>query len=61
MKILDLIHAHRKAILTALTAVLIQVVDADTADWIVAVVGTILTLAVPNDEDAKARVYRNRR
>ena len=58
--LLDLIAAHRKAILTALTAVLIQVVDADTADWIVASVGTLLTLLVPNNEDAKRRVYRNR-
>jgi hypothetical protein len=61
MSVLDLVAAHRKALLTALTAVLIQVVDADTADWIVATVGTILTLLVPNSEDAKRRVYRNHR
>lgn len=56
--LLDYVSAHRKAILTALTALLIQVVDADTVDWIVAAVGTLLTLLVPNNEDAKRRVYR---
>jgi hypothetical protein len=59
--ILDLIRAHRKLILAALTAILPQVVDSQTADVILVAVGLVLTGAVPNDEDAKRRVYRRRR
>lgn len=58
--ILDLIHAHRKSLLAALTAFLIQFVDSETADWIVTGVGIALTYFVPNDEGAKERVYRRR-
>jgi hypothetical protein len=59
--LLDLLAAHRKALLAALTALLIQWVDADTADWIVAGVGIALTALVPNDEQATRRIYRKRR
>jgi hypothetical protein len=57
-QILDVIRAHRKLILAALTAILPQVVDGNTADAIIVAVGLILTGAIPNDEDAKRRVYR---
>lgn len=59
--LLDLIDAHRKVLFTALTAFLIQYVDNATADWIVTGVGIALTFLVPNDEEAKRRVYRKRR
>jgi hypothetical protein len=55
---LDLIRAHRKVILAALTVLLVQFVDSETADWITSAVGILLTGAVPNDRDAIERVYR---
>lgn len=58
---LDLLRAHRKLILAALTVLLVQFVDSDTADWIIAVVGVVLTGGVPNDQAAVERVYRKRR
>lgn len=57
---LDFIRAHRKGILAALTAVLVLVVDAETADKVVGAVGLVLTIVVPNDQDAIERVYRKR-
>lgn len=54
---MDYIRAHRKAILAALTGVLVLVVEPATADEIVGVVGVILTWFVPNDQDAKRRIY----
>lgn len=60
-KILDLIAAHRKLILAALTAILPQYIDGNTADAIIVGVGLILTGIVPNDPDAKRRVYPNSR
>lgn len=56
----DLLHAHRKALLAALSVLLIQFVDSETADWIVAALGTVLVGATPNDEAAKRRVYKRR-
>lgn len=58
---LDLIRGHRKGILAVLTAVLVVVVDQETADTIVGAVGVLLTVLVPNDQDAVDRVYRKRR
>jgi hypothetical protein len=58
--ILDIVRAHRKVILAALSVVLIQVVDQNTVDWIVGVIGTLLVGGVPNDERAKDRIYRRR-
>lgn len=58
--ILDVLAAHRKAVLALLSVVLIQVVDGDTVDWIVGIVGTLLVGATPNDEAAKRRIYRKR-
>ena len=57
-KTLDLVHAHRKALLALLSVLLIQFVDQNTVDWIVAVAGTLLVGGVPNNEDAKRRIYR---
>lgn len=57
----DLIQAHRKALLAALALVLVQVVDSNTADWIVAVVGVLITGATPNDHAASDRIYRGHR
>lgn len=54
---MDWLSAHRKAILAAVAAVLILVVDQETADIIVAVVGSLLTLLVPNDQQAVNRIY----
>lgn len=42
------IHAHRKAIVAAVAAVAVVFVDANTAQEIAAVVGTVLVWAVPN-------------
>lgn len=57
----DYIAAHRKALLVALGAVLVLVVDAEIADKIVGAVTLALTLVVPNDQDAIDRVYRRSR
>lgn len=58
---LDVIKAHRKGILAILTAVLVLVVDQETADKLVGAVGVLLTILVPNDEAAVERVYRKKR
>lgn len=58
---LDLLAAHRKVVLAGGTVLLVQFVDSDTADWIIGVVGTLLTGKVPNDSGAMDRVYPNRR
>lgn len=58
---LDLIRAHRKALLALAGALLIQFVDSETADWIVATLDTFLVVLVPNDQAASDRVYRKRR
>lgn len=57
----DFLTAHRKAILALLSLVLVQVVDSQTADWAVVIVGSILTGVVRNDSYASARIYRRRR
>lgn len=57
---LDLFHAHRKLILAALTAILPQIVDGNTADAIIVAIGLILTGAVPNDALATERIYGRR-
>lgn len=54
---MDYLQAHRKAIVAAIAAVLVLVVDQETADKIVGAVGVLLTLLVPNDEGAIQRVY----
>lgn len=54
---MDWIRAHRKLILAALTALLPQFVDGDTADAVVIAVGLLLTGGVPNDDAAIARIY----
>lgn len=54
---MDWIRAHRKLILAAITALLPQFVDGDTADAIVIAVGLLLTGGVPNDEVAIRRLY----
>lgn len=59
--VLTLVRAHRKVVLAGLTVLLVQVVDNDTADWIVGIVGTVLTGGVPNNERAVDVVYPNRR
>lgn len=59
--ILDLIRAHRKAILTLVGLLAIQYVDSETADWLIAAVDTALVIIVGNDPDAKARIYDRRR
>jgi len=54
---MDWIRAHRKALLAAVGAVAILVVDSSTTDHIVAIVDAVLVLLVPNDEDAIDRIY----
>lgn len=54
---MDWIAAHRKALLAALTAVLVLVVDQDTVDKIIGAVGVLSTWLIPNDEAAAARLY----
>jgi len=56
---MDWIRAHRKLILAAITALLPQFVDGDTADAIIIVLGLFLTGGIPNDEAAIARIYPN--
>jgi hypothetical protein len=53
----DYINAHRKAILALVGLLAIQFLDSDTADWCILVADTILVLLVPNDVEAKARVW----
>lgn len=54
---LDYVRAHRKALLAALTGVLILFVDAETADEVIGAVGIVLTWLVPNDQQAVQRLY----
>lgn len=54
---MDWLKAHRKGIIAAVSAVLVLFLDADTAKEISGVVGAILTVLVPNDEDAIHRIY----
>jgi hypothetical protein len=58
---LDYISAHRKAILAAIGAVLVGIVDSATADAIIGGIDALLVLLVPNDDVARDRVYRRRR
>lgn len=58
---IDLLHAHRKLVLAGASVVLIQVVDQETVDWIIGILGTLLVGGVPNDELAVERVYPNKR
>lgn len=55
---LDYIQAHRKALLALVAAVLVFVVDAESADRIIVAVNAVLILIVPNDQAAVARIYR---
>ncbi len=57
---LDYINAHRKAILAALGAVLVLIVDEETAQTVIAAVDALLVLLVPNDQGAVERVYHRR-
>lgn len=59
--VLDLVAAHRKALLAGAGALLIQIVDSDTADWIVAGLDLLLVALVPNDGPASDRIYRGHR
>lgn len=54
----DYIAAHYKAIIVAVGAVLVLVVDAETADKIIGALTIVLTIIVGNDPDAVDRVYR---
>lgn len=54
------VAAHRKAILVLVSLLAVQLVDSETADWLTVVAGTLLTLIVPNDPEAIAKVYRRR-
>lgn len=54
---LDFIAAHRKGILAAITAVLVLVLDQETVDKVVGIVGVLLTILVPNDQVAVDRIY----
>ena len=58
MPISTYIRAHRKALLAALSAVLILFLDSATTDEIVSGVGALLILVVPNDPAAVAQIYR---
>lgn len=58
--ILDYVKAHAKLILAALTAILPQIVDGQTADTIIVVVGILLTGAVPNSKESLRLVYPKR-
>lgn len=58
MPISTYIRAHRKALLAALSAVLILFLDSATTDEIVSGVGALLILVVPNDQAAVAAIYR---
>lgn len=58
MPITTYIRAHRKALLAALSAVLILFLDSATTDEIVSGVGALLILIVPNDQAAVAAIYR---
>jgi hypothetical protein len=46
---MDWIRSHRKAIVAAIAAVLVLVVDSESADRIAAAAGAVLTYLVPND------------
>lgn len=56
-KVRDYIAAHRKALVVALGGVLILFVDKETADEIIGGVTLALTILVPNDAGATARIY----
>jgi hypothetical protein len=58
-KLKDLVTAHWKAVVALVALVLIQEVDDNTADWIIAGLGLIGVVAKRNDPDAVARIYRN--
>ncbi len=53
----DYLTAHSKAILAAVGAVAVLIVDAETAQSIVAVAAAVLVFFVPNSQAAVARVY----
>lgn len=55
--ILSYIRAHRKAIIAAVGAVAVLVVDEETAQSVIALADAALVLLVPNDEYEKARIY----
>lgn len=46
---MDWVRAHRKGIVAAITAVLVLVVDSETADRVGAAVGALLVYLVPNE------------
>ncbi len=57
---MDWINAHRKALLAAIGAVAILVVDENTAQEIIAFVDAALVLLVGNDQAAVERIYGRR-
>lgn len=57
-KLTDLVTAHWKAIVAAVALVLLQEVDDNTADWIIAALGTLGVIVKGNNPDAVARIYR---
>jgi hypothetical protein len=58
---MDWLSAHAKFIPPLIAAILVFVVDDDTAAGIAAAVGALLTYLIPNDPGAIERVYgRNR-
>ena len=58
MPVSTYIRAHRKALLAALSAILILFFPSATVDEIVSIVGAVLVLIVPNDPAAVAKIYR---
>lgn len=55
------ISAHYKALVVAVGAVLVLVVDSKTADEVVGALTIIGTVLVPNDPDAVDQVWHRRR
>ena len=55
------IRAHRKALIAGAAMLGIQEVNGETLDWIMFGLGTVGTLLTPNDQVAKAIIYRKDR
>lgn len=60
-KIRRYVRAHRKAIIAAVTAIVVLIADAETADKVAGAVGLGLLIVVPNDQDAIRAVYHKGR
>jgi hypothetical protein len=58
---MDWITAHAKAIIAAIGAVLILVLDQQTVDIIVGALTTLSVLLVPNNQPAVERIYHRDR